>query len=177
MKRLLVLTFVALVLSANQYLVAQTTTPASLAGSWSLTFKPGGSSVTPVVIPSDGLATFTADGSVVETDASEFVAPVSATPVVTRALGGPGGTPGHGIWQTGGALGTYYIQFTSLYVNTNGSLYARKVVTITAVTSETNTGTQISGNYTYQLTNSSGQVMGSGVGTLTGAKMTHPALP
>src|SRR5438128_5164811 len=100
-----------LVLSAIQPLAAQATNPPSLAGSWQLTLIPASppGSVPPVV-PVPGLATFTSDGSVVETDATEVVPMIAAGTAVY-------GTPGHGIWQPGPAFGTLFIQFISLLVN------------------------------------------------------------
>src|SRR5260370_23852153 len=77
-----------LLLSAIQPLAAQATNPPSLAGSWQLTLIAGGPPASsPAVVPGPGLATFTSDGSVVETDATEVVpmmiaagTAVSATP-------------------------------------------------------------------------------------------------
>src|SRR5579871_5000850 len=65
----------------------------SLAGSWVLTLTPTAPPTPPVVVI-PGLATFTTDGSVVETDGSEVApGPASSTSGATY------GTPGHGIWQ------------------------------------------------------------------------------
>jgi hypothetical protein len=58
-----------LILLAIQPLVAQATNPSSLAGSWQLTLIPI-SPLASVPKPIESLATFTSDGSVIETDAT-----------------------------------------------------------------------------------------------------------
>jgi hypothetical protein len=68
-------------LVGTQPVVGQTTTSPSLAGSWDLTLLPLSPTAAPL-IPISGLATFTSDGSVVETDATEAVPTVGSTGMV-----------------------------------------------------------------------------------------------
>ena len=70
------------------------------------------------------LATFTSDGSVIETNATEVVPMMVERTAVY-------GTPGHGIWQPGPAISNFFIQFISLLLNQNETLHAKKIVTIT----------------------------------------------
>jgi hypothetical protein len=159
-----------LILSAIQPLAAQTTNPPSLAGSWQLTLIPASppGSVPPVA-PVPGLATFTSDGSVVETDATEVV------PMMIAAGTAVYGTPGHGIWQPGPAVGNLFIQFISLLVNHNATLHAKKIVTITGALDST--GNHFSGNYHDELVDPTGHIITTGSGTVTGQKIPHPLLP
>src|SRR5208337_3061546 len=127
---------------AIQPLLAQSSpTSSSLAGSWEFTLTPTpGPMANPVAIHIGGLATFTADGSVVETDTTEVV------PVLT----GPGkptvyGTPGHGIWQPSPAIGSWFVRFTSLVANPNGTLYAKRILSMTVMLNAS--GNQFSGGY------------------------------
>ena len=68
------------------------------------------------------LATFTSDGSVVETDSSQVV-PIS--PAVARGV--RTGTAGHGIWQPAPAIGNLFIESINLIVNPNATLYVRNL--------------------------------------------------
>jgi len=113
-------------------------TPPSLAGSWHFTLTPTTPPQPPVAqIP--GLVTFTKDGSAIETDGSEFV-PNPSTPPVNAS------TPGHGIWQMANVPGTLYVEYFSLVLNADGSLYARNVTTMFL---KLNTkGNQFAGTYT-----------------------------
>jgi hypothetical protein len=79
-----------IILLAIQPLAAQVTNPPSLAGSWQLTLTPV-SPIVPALVPIQGLATFTSDGSVIETDATEVVPMIGLAGMTTY------GTPGHGI--------------------------------------------------------------------------------
>jgi hypothetical protein len=115
------------------------------------------------------LATFTSDGSVVETDATEV------TPTLNTAGTTVRGTPGHGIWQSGPAFGTLFIQFVSLLVNENETLHAKKIVTITG--SLDSTSNHFEGSYSYELVDPAGVVMATGSGTVTGQRIPHPLLP
>jgi hypothetical protein len=172
MKRKLVIACMpfGLILSAIQPLAAQATNPSSLAGSWQLTLIPAGPPASgPPVAPVPGLATFTSDGSVVETDATEVV------PMMNAAGTAVYGTPGHGIWQPGPAIGNLFIQFISLMVNHNATLHAKKTVTITGRLDST--GNHFSGNYSYELVDPAGLVIATGSGTVTAEKIPHPALP
>ncbi len=146
--------------------VGQSTLP-SLAGSWefSLTANPNPTG-SPAAVP--GLATFTSDGSVIETDSSEVI-PGKILPDMFA-------TPGHGIWQASPAFGNLFVQFTSLVMNSEGSLRAKKIYTMTVSLSAN--GTQFKGAYNFELVNPSGQHgLASGSGTVTGQLMVHPLLP
>lgn len=87
---------------AIQPMSAAVATP-SLAGSWQFTLMPT-APPTPPVVTIPGLATFTTNGSVIETDGSEFV----PNPASTTSINA--GTPGHGIWQPAPVPGTVYVQ-------------------------------------------------------------------
>jgi hypothetical protein len=156
------------VLSVLGALAGQSTT--SLAGSWQFTLTPSGPVPTPNSPPIQALATFTADGSVIETDSSE-VALISPSVVATAMRA----TPGHGIWQPAPAIGNLFIQFISLVVNANQSLYARKTVTISGVLDSA--GNNFSGNYGFTLVDPNGHVLTSGSGTVAGQRIPHPLLP
>jgi hypothetical protein len=140
----------------------------SLVGSWQLTFVPA----TPPIpaIPIQGLATFTSDGTMIETDTSEVVPGVAASGTGTTYA-----TPGHGIWQPGPAITTLFVQFFSVVANPDASLYGKTTVTITA--SLDTTGTKMKGGYESVLTDPSGNVLRSITGTITGSLIPHPKLP
>ena len=171
MKSKLVIALVILgaVLSGLEPLAAQSPTPAPLAGSWQLTLTPSRQNPPATAPTIYALATFTSDGSAIETDSSE-VAPIS--PAV---MTGVRATAGHGIWQPAPAFGNLYIQFINLVVNSNGSLYARKTVTIGGALDST--GNNFSGSYSYVLTDPNGGVLATGSGTAAGQRIPHPALP
>jgi hypothetical protein len=158
----------AISLSAGHHLAAQAANPPSLTGSWQFTLTP----ITPTasaLVPIHGLATFTSDGSAVETDATEVVPTIGSagTPVY--------GTPGHGIWQPGPAVGNLFIRFVSLLVNHNVTLQGKKIVTITGALDST--GNHFRGNYDYQLVDLAGHVVATGSGAVTGQRIPHPLLP
>ena len=157
------------VLSGAGSLAAQTPTPPPLAGSWQFTLTPAHSNPPGTAPTIYALATFTLDGSAIETDSSE-VAPVS--PAMTTGIRA---TAGHGIWQPAPAFGNLYIQFINLVVNPNGSLYGRKTVTIGGALDST--GNNFSGSYSYVLTDPNGGVLATGSGTATGQRIPHPLLP
>jgi len=154
-------------LSAIQPAAAQAANRPPLAGSWQLTLTPvGPTASTPAHVAT--LATFTSDGSVIETDATEVVPMmVEGTAVY--------GTPGHGIWQPGSAIGNLFIQFVSMLLNQNETLHAKKTVTITG--SLDSTGNHFRGSYSYELVNPAGVVIATGSGTVTGHRIPHPLLP
>jgi len=170
MRRKLVLTCMSfgLLLLAIEPLAAQATSPPSLAGSWQLTLTPV-SPLASVPMPIQSLATFTLDGSVIETDASEVIPMMNAAGTAVYA------TPGHGIWQPGPAVGNFFIQFISLLVNQNETLHAKKIVTITGALDST--GNHFSGNYHFELVDPTGHIITMGSGTVTGEKIPHPLLP
>ena len=157
-------------LSAVQPVAAQAANLPSLAGSsWQLTLIAGGPPASsPAVVPVPGLATFTSDGTVVETDATEVV-PIEVEGTAVY------GTPGHGIWQPGPAVGNLFIQFISLMVNQNTTLHSKKIVTITGALDST--GNHFSGNYNFELVSPTGHIITTGSGTVTGQRIPHPLLP
>ena len=138
----------------------------SLAGSWQITLTPTAPPVP--TAPISGLATFTSDGSVIETDTSEVVPGVGSTGAATY------GTPGHGIWQVTPALTNLYAQYYSLAANPDGSL-ASKNITGMVVTLNSD-GTAFSGRYTTTQASASGQTTTTS-GTIKGQLIPHPALP
>jgi hypothetical protein len=168
MKSKLVIALVILgaVLSSMGPLAAQTPPPTSLAGSWQFTLIPGN----PTGPTIHALATFTSDGSVIETDSSEVVSTSQTARSGFRAA-----TPGHGIWQPAPAFGNLFIQFISLVVNQNESLYARKTVTIGGALDST--GNNFSGSYAYALVDPNGGMLATGSGTVAGQRIPHPLLP
>src|SRR6476619_1036292 len=141
-KLIISLLILAAALSGIMALASPATTP-SLAGSWQLTLTPSGPTPTNAP-PIQALATFTSDGSVIETDSSE-VALISPSVVATSMRA----TPGHGIWQPAPAIGNLFIQFISLVVNPNQTVYARKTVTIFGALDAA--GNNFSGTYSYTL--------------------------
>jgi hypothetical protein len=151
-----ILGLMAFTLQSN--LVAQTggTLP-SLTGSWQFAEQSNSAAAAAVV---SGLATFTSDGSVVETDTAEAASHA---------------TPGHGVWQPAPAVGTVYVQFMGMLANPNGSLHSRKVVTM-FVTPNT-AGDQFSGDYSFEVVDPTGRVPSTGSGTVTGQLIPHPLLP
>ena len=144
----------------------------SLAGSWTLRFVQSTPTPTPPVTEFPGLATFTADGSLVETDGSELAPHPSATVTGSAAFG----SPGHGIWQLTPSMTGFYIQYLSFSVNANGTVNSTSITTATvSMTTSTSGGTTISGDYT--TTTTSGTITKVSSGTLTGQLIPHPALP
>jgi hypothetical protein len=137
--------------------------PPSLAGSWQFTLTPSIPSGTPAVqIP--GLATFTTDGSVIETDGSEFApSPISTTPLAKAA------TPGHGIWQMANTPITLYVQYISLVLDADGALYARNVTTMFLTLNST--GNRFTGTYTTD------QEIGGVTKTLSNGAVTGQLIP
>ena len=166
-KKLLVCVFSGLILLALQPLAAQT--PSPLAGSWQINLTPTTPPGTPPAVPIAGLATFTTDGSVIETDATEVVPMITATGTTAY------GTPGHGIWQPSPVFGHLFIQFFSLVVNPDTTLNAKKTVTMTV--SLNASGTQMSGGYSFVVIDPTGHVITMGSGTVSGQKIPHPLLP
>ena len=158
-----------LTLSVIQPLEAQSPKSMALVGSWQLTFTPNRTMAGSAAASFQGLATFTSDGSVIETDATEVI------PLMIAATSVVYGTPGHGIWQPGPAVGNLFIQFISLLVNPNETLYAKKTVTITGALDST--GNRFKGNYSFELVDRMGHVIATGSGTLTGQRIPHPFLP
>jgi hypothetical protein len=167
-RMLLACMFCGLGLLAIQPVVAQpATTTASLVGSWEFTLTPQVSATPKLPIP--GLATFTSDGTVIETDTSDVV-PVQISP--GRAVFG---TPGHGIWQPSPVFGSWFIRFTSLVANPNATLHSKRVLTMTVTLNST--GDQFSGGYSFELVDPTGHAITTGSGSVAGQLMVHPLLP
>jgi hypothetical protein len=155
-----------LVAAASQPMLAATP---SLTGSWYFTLKPTTPAPTPAGFEIPGLATFTADGSVIETDGSEF-APFPSSSAIGKA-----GTPGHGIWQLANTPITLYVKYISLVLDADGALYAMNVTTMFLTVNAT-TGSTFSGTYTTE------QVMGTvtkilSFGSVSGQLIPHVLLP
>jgi hypothetical protein len=106
------------------------------------------------------MATFTSDGTVIETDTSETALRL---------------TPGHGIWQPSPAIGNWFIRFTSLVANPDGTLHYKRIVSMTV---ELNSiGDQFNGGYALEVVDPSGRLITTGSGTVAGQLMVHPLLP
>jgi len=141
----------------------------SLAGSWEFTLTPT-ASTTPLGIP--GLATFTTDGSVIETDGAEL-SPLSPSTAPNTAA-----SPGHGVWQPAPAAGTLYVRYVSIVVNDVGLLLGTNVTTMTDVTVlSSTTSSTFAGSYTTQFIDSAGTVGRTTTGTVKGELIPHPKLP
>ncbi len=154
-RRLLTVVFPALLMLAPTAAKAAQ----SLTGSWEFTLTPQATR-TPAV-QFDGLATFTSDGSVIETDVAE---------VVGHA------TPGHGIWQQGPIPNGYlFVQLFSLTPNPNGSLYSKR--TLTMLVTVNAAGDEFTGTYQILVVNPAGATIGTGGGTVAGKLIPHPLLP
>ena len=103
----------------------------------------------------------------IETDATEVVPMmVDGTAVY--------GTPGHGIWQPGPAIGNLFIQFISLLLNQNETLHAKKTVTITG--SLDSMGNHFRASYSYEPVNPAGVVIATGSGTVTCQRNSSPSI-
>jgi hypothetical protein len=138
----------------------------SLTGSWQFTLTPSTPTTAALEIP--GLATFTSDGSVIETDGSEF-APSSPS-AVRRAA-----TPGHGIWQLANTPITLYVKYLSLVLDEDGALYATNVTTMFLTVNAT-TGSTFTGTYTTeQVIGTVTKVLSSG--SVSGKLIPHVLLP
>jgi hypothetical protein len=148
-----------LLLVAPSPVMAQTTTP-TLVGSWEFTATPETTSyASPHTI--EGLATFTSDGTAIETDTTGILGRVS---------------PGHGIWQNGPIPGGYFfVRFTSLLPNLNGTLHSKQILTMFLTLNSTDD--EFSGPYDFQIVNAGGDIISNGKGTVAGKLMVHPLLP
>ena len=157
-KSLAAFTLCGLPLSPIQpILLAQDGKPA-LVGSWEFTEKPNPSRSAGT--PAEGLATFTSDGTAMESDTSETALHL---------------TLGHGIWQPSPAIGNWFIRFTSLAANPDGTLHSKRIVSMTV---ELNSmGDQFRGDYSLEVVDPSGRLITTGFGTVAGQLMVHPSLP
>lgn len=114
-------------------------TPPTLAGSWQFTLTPT-TPPTPPVVQIPGLATFTPEGSVIETDGTELV------PIPSSSGQPLAATPGHGVWEPAPVPGALYVQYFSILVQPDGALYARNITQMTVTLNTTGNG--FSGAYT-----------------------------
>ncbi|MGH9822099.1 MAG: hypothetical protein ACREDR_02400 [Blastocatellia bacterium] len=158
--------FAALVLCGIAAFVAQ---PAfaqspSIIGTWQMTLIPN-TPPSPPTIPIAGLASFHSDNTAEATGGGVLVGPIP-DPVSTAPLGGP--TPALGYWSPGpGPASTLFIlQFTSLITNENGTLFATRSFVATVNVNAANN--QFSGSYSFTITDTSGNVIDTGSGTITG---------
>jgi hypothetical protein len=141
----------------------------TLVGSWQLTLTPT-SPAGNAAIP--GLATFTSDGSVIETDGAELV----GTPPSSGSTPAPT-SPGHGIWQPAPAVGHFYVEYISVVVNSDGSLVGKNVTTYTGVAIDGTTKPEtFTGSYTTDFVSTSGTTRVTS-GKVEGMLIPHPALP
>ncbi len=141
------------------------TSPAPLVGSWQFSLTPGPSPIVPPIgPPTQGLATFTSDGSVTEADSTELA---------------PGqSTPGFGIWQPSPLappVTHFFVRFMCIVPNPDVWHTTQKIVTMTVALSST--GTKFTGNYTVEIVGPSGQALPVGSGTVAGQRIVHPLLP
>jgi hypothetical protein len=155
-----------LLLAVHNFSTAETTNQNALVGSWVLTFTPNPAtptSATPIPAtqtPVPGLATFTSDKTVIETD-------TSATALRF--------TPGHGIWTLGPVVSHWFIQFSNLEANPDGTLEATRVTTLTV---ELNSlGNKFTGGYSSDLFYATHPLVVTSSGTVTGKLMQIPLLP
>jgi len=143
--------------------------PPSLAGSWVLTFTP--STPTPPIAQIPGLATFTSDGSVIETDGSQLVPH-------TASNGAAGyGSPGHGVWQLLPSTTGYYIEYNSFSVNSTGALESTTVTVATVSVIVSTSGTTLKGTFTTTTSGPAGTPPKTTTGAITGQLIPHPLLP
>jgi hypothetical protein len=142
--------------------ICKAATP-TLVGSWQFTLTPT-SPASSVTIP--GLATFTSDGSTIEADGLEVTPNPSAPNTYSTA--------GHGIWEVTPSATGFYVQYISIAVNADNSLYAKSVTTMT-VTLDAG-GTLFSGDYTINTTTASGST-NTVSGTVAARIIPHPTLP
>ena len=133
-------------------------TKPSLVGSWEFTVEPDSGHSAEHEIA--GLATFTSDGTVIETDTSQAAFHV---------------TSGHGIWQPGPAIGTLFVRFTNLAATPEGKLHTKRIVTLTVELNST--GDRFNGGYSFEVIDTSGRTIETGSGSITGELMVHPLLP
>ena len=159
MPRMVLVACVPLFLAALHPVIAQTTTP-TLVGSWEFTATPETTSqASPPAI--EGLATFTSDGTAIETDTTAILGRVS---------------PGYGIWQNGPIPSGYlFVRFTRLVPNFNGTLHSKQILTMFLTLNST--GDAFSGSYDFQVVNTGGDIISNGKGTVVGKLMVHPLLP
>jgi hypothetical protein len=135
----------------------------SLVGAWRFSLAPSAGT------PTEGLISFTSDGTVVENDLSEIAAQPTGTGSISPA------TAGQGIWQPSPVFGKFFVRFVSLAARPNATLRATRVITMTIGLNSS--GNQFLGGYTVETRDASGRTVASGLGTVSGTEMTHPQLP
>lgn len=142
----------------------------TLTGVWNLVFEPTSPNVLPNI---PGLATFSADGTLQETDGAE-AAPgsINAGTITTY------GTPGHGHWEAFPSGTGFFILFDSLNVNSDATLNSRRT-TQAAVTVSAGTGgaATLSGTYTTTVAMPDGGGTVTQSGNIKGNFVPAPALP
>jgi hypothetical protein len=136
----------------------QTDTRPALIGSWEFTVTPNPSPSTET--PVTGLATFTSDFTVIETDTN-----ASALHL----------TPGHGAWQMGPVVGHWFIRFTSLEATPFGTLRATRVTTMFVTLNSV--GNEFNGSYFSEIIDAAGHAITSGSGNVKGQLIQLPLLP
>ena len=166
MSRSLLACFVCGAIFAVAQSAPSSSNPPNLTGSWQLTLIRAQPSTLPSMeIP--GLATFTADGSVIETDGSELATAAPTAPLYP-------GTPGHGIWQLANTPVTLFVEYISLVLHPNGALRGKN--TTTMFLSMNSRGNQFSGTYrTMQTSGRTTKMISSG--TVRGQLIPHVQLP
>ncbi|MGO4885781.1 MAG: hypothetical protein ACLP59_33915 [Bryobacteraceae bacterium] len=118
-----------------------------------------------------GLATFTSDGMVIETDGAEVAPGSSSSGTITSY-----GTSGHGYWVLFSNSTGFTISFDSLNINPDESLQSkRSTVANVTLSAGSNGAVSLSGSYTTTVTtpDGGGQVMQTG--TVKGSLMPMPS--
>ena len=144
---------------------ANTTSPI---GSWQFSLIPAAG--TPRAQPIPGLITFISDGTVVEDDLGELGGAPSSTERSTLRS-----TSGHGIWQPSPAVGNLFVQIISLVANPDGSLRAKKTLSMTIALNAT--GDKFRGGFSLELQDPTGHALAMTSGSCAGQLIPHPLLP
>ena len=139
--------------------LAQTST---LTGSWQLTLVPN-LPPGPPIIPIAGLANFTSDGGAVATAAGVIV---GSDP----SLSGTGLNPAFGNWNGAVIPGEFAIVLVGDITAANGALVATRNFRALVTFPQSN---EFTGSYTLTITDTSGNVLSSGSGTITGNFIPH----
>lgn len=120
--------------------------------------------------PDSGAGNVHHDGSVIETDGTEFaISPASGTPAPNAA------TPGHGIWEPAPVPGSLYVQYISMGLQADGALYAKNITTM-VVTLNT-AGNQFTGSYQTVQALPAGTTKVLASGKVSGQLIPHNPLP
>jgi hypothetical protein len=137
-------------------------------GSWQFSLAPAAGS--PHAQPIAGLITFISDGTVVEDDLGELTSAPSATGTSTLHS-----TSGHGIWQPSPAVGNLFVQVISLVANPDGSLRAKKTLTMTIALNAA--GDRFRGGFNLEIQDPTGHAIAMTSGSCAGQLIPHPLLP